>query len=338
MNITLETAAKLVKTHTLIPVPISDISLEGKNLIVKDRYKTQDIGKMMNLLGIKRTLTEKILAAPKEHWKHFQTALSEVTSDKRVGMLIDAGGNISSWFPQAPGEEHVLDYDRRIEQVDAGLEDMGLSVESFDFNPTKAQLQINTTPDQTIEVGNDGLWKSGTTIDLGRANHQLSNFFLRLACTNGVITKERLAFRMGDSGKGLRKQITNFCKSDTAHRSIQMRVERMQGCNASFREVYNLAEVLPEKIQKEVLPEYGRILADHLNRGYDLSKMSSKDQARVATNINAFDLFNVHTAVATHRKAEIDIMCGKTLNKAAGDMFARGSDLAVSWINIYSKN
>lgn len=338
MNATLETAAKVVKSHTLIPVPISDISLEGKNLVIQDRYKTQDIGKMMNLLGIRQSLTEKILAAPREHWKHFQSALSEVTADKRVGMLIDTGGNITSWFPAAPKEAQVLDYDKRIEQVDAGLEDMERTVESFVFNPTKAQLQINTVPDQTIEVGNDGLWKLGTTIDLGRTNHQLANFFLRLACTNGVTTKERLAFRMGDSGKGLRKQIVNFCKSDTAHKSIQMRVERMQNCQASFREVYNLAETLPEKISKEVLPEYARILADHKNRGYDLGKMSSKNQAHVVTNINAFDLFNIHTAVATHRLNEISLSCSKVLNKAAGDMLAKGSDLAVNWINIYSKN
>ncbi len=271
MNTQLATAAKLVKTHTMIPVPISDIALDGKHLIVKDRYKTRDLGKMMNLLGIRQSLTEKILDAPKEHWKHFQSALSEVTADKRVGMLIDASGNITSWFPVAPKEEHVLDYDKRIENTQEGLDDMNLEVANFMFDPTKAQLQINTVPDQSMEVGNDGLWKLGTTIDLNRTNHQLSNFFLRLTCANGMTTKERMAFRMGDSGKGLRKQIVNFCKSDQTHKSIQMRVERMQNCNASFREVYNLAETLPEKIRKEVLPEYGQIIVDHKNRGPDLA-------------------------------------------------------------------
>ena len=325
----------LVKSHTVIPFNAQEITCTEKSLTIQDRYKASDPNKLMETLGIRKNLSKDIFQKPKENWPLIQQALNGISSEKRFGAIVASNGEIIT-LVAAPKEATPLDYDKRIDDMMNSLDKAKRDFQNITFMPDDAQVRMNTIARDQVDCGQGDLWKYGTSIDIGYTKQQFNNYFLRLICTNGMVTQENMAYRLLAKSDAIGTQFINFTSDNAFAREITPRVDALRNNRASFFELASVAEALTEEQQRLFIPEYENAKREYYNKGHVLPNMSKFRQKFVYTNENLYDVFNRATSLASHHTEELDRLAINTLNKAASDMFVKGPNLAFSILDIYN--
>ena len=325
----------LVKSHTVIPFSASQIACTERSLTIQDRYKAPDPDKLMETLGIRKNLSKDIFKKPGENWPIIQQALNGISNEKKFGAIVAANGDIIT-LVAAPKEATPLDYDKRIDAMMNTLDKAKRDLQNIIFLPEEADVRMNTIARDQVDCGQGDLWKYGTSVDIGYTSQQFNNYFLRLVCTNGMVTQENMAYRLLAKSDAIDVQYLNFTNDGAFARSITPRVEALRNNRASFFELASIAEALSEDQQKLMLPEYEIVKREYNNQGHVISKMSKFRQKFIYTNENLYDVFNRATNLASHRTEELGDLAVNTLNKAAADMFVKGPNLAFTVLDIYN--
>jgi hypothetical protein len=322
-----------VKQHTALPFGVKDISVDRQGLIVHDRYRVQNTKQLMNTLGIKDNLSNDVFIKPLENWGVLKGALESIERSKRFGGVV-SDDKLVTMITSTPAEPVALDFDDRIDEIVNAIEDAGNEFHQILFEPTTCKVAIQSKNNDEVDCGLGDLWKFGTTINLGFNTQEFAQFYLRLVCTNGMTTKENLQVR-AISSKNIGKQYEKFSSSKITAEAIRPRVARLRSARASFAEVRKIAGSLKAEDRKTFTPFYDDIVLDYFNRGYDLDKMSAKQQRFVFTDQNLYDVFNIGTNLATHHRNVIGDGKALELNKACSDIFQNGPNLDVKFLDIY---
>lgn len=331
-----------VKKHSISPFTAQDIKCvkSGKNtsVIINDKFNVTDTKALMNALGAKTSLTNRIFAKPEENWAAFQTALNSIDKSHRFAAITIGNKVVSLTNGNKIEEETQLNYDERIDQLMNTISDSDrLDFHTANFNDLTCEVDINAKRSDQIDCGLGDLWQFGSTASLGAMNQKFSQFFLRLICTNGMTTRENVAHRVASMTKDVGKQFMRFAEGSSGEENIMARVAKMKKNRASLYELRSVAQCLNAANIKEFMPEYTQAREDFDARGFSIEDMSAKRSRYVFTDENLYDVFNKATALATHNRDAIGPAAVVGLNKVASDIFVNGPTLEFDVLDIYSK-
>lgn len=329
------TLKKHIKSHTAIAFSPRDIQCGHKEIVIGGKYSSPDISHIMEGLGIRENLTKDILKEPEANWGIIQAALSSIDSQKRIGCIVGADGKIATFIKTAPKEPTPVNFDTRLDELIAAIDDNS-DLQGVTFDRGLFQVHVHTINHAQISVGDNDDWQFGTTVDIGYSNQQFSNFFLRLVCTNGMTTRERIAYRTMGKRESIGRQYVKFSSNHEFAKNIQPRVDKLRRNRASFHEVESIVSQVPADMRQEIAPWYSDILGTYAKKGHALLEMSSARQKLVYTDQNAYDIFNLATNIASHRREEVGEQSCRALNKFAGEMFAKGPGLEFTILDAYN--
>lgn len=336
MTNTLEQIKDKVKQHTIVPFNTQHITCESNKLIIDNKYTARNTKQLMDTLGIRTNLTKEIFAKPAENWDAIRTALSSIDKNKQFACIVDRHNNVNTLVTSSVKENTELNFDQRLDELFNTIDNnINHNLQRVEWNNETCNVEVHTTGGDDINCGLGDLWKFGTTSIIGHASQQFANYFLRLICSNGMTTREQLAYRVAAVSKNIGKQFLKFANNDTMISSIKPRVDNLRGARASLYEVNCIANVLNKEERERYMPQYASIVADFANAGHPIDSLSAKRQKFVYTEENLYDVFNLATNLASHERSVIGTDAAMRLNKSAGDIFTNGPNLTFNVLDIY---
>lgn len=335
----IENIKEEVKSHTIVPFSAKDIACENDRLIIHDRYSVRDNKPIMDALGIRTNLSKDIFAKPQENWDTIRTALNNIDKHKRFSCIVDKENTVADVTESKVKEPTQLNYDERLDNLmDAILSSSDHAFTDAIFNPVTCQVSVNSVRNDQVDCGLGDIWKFGTTTNVGHNSQQFASFFLRLICTNGMTTKEKIAYRIADVSRNIGKQFMKFAGDNTFMGAIKPRVDKLRNSRASLYEVNSVADCLDKKEKELFMPQYASIANDFENAGHKIESINAKRQRFTYTDENLYDIFNLATNLASHQRDVLSAKACMSLNKAAADMFTHGPNIDFSVLDIYSRN
>ena len=331
-----------VKRNTIMPFHARNITCAEKQLIINDRYtttNTQTIVSIMNTLGIRKNLTDDIFINPDEYWSEVKSSLDKIDTDRSTNRIfnciVDNENEIKNISQTSLLEPTELNFDNRIDKIiDTVANSNEQEVVDIVFYPLTSRVDISTINNDEVDCQLGDLWKFGTTVNISATSQAFKTYFNRLICTNGLTTKDNLAYRVSKDNDNIVSQFQKFSSSSSIRDIILPRVNNLCTTRASLFELKAVARKLTSEQRAEYLPEYERVKNDFTERGYDIDKMSSN--AKLAyTDMNMYDLFNRATFLSTHKRKELSTDTALGLNTVASTFFSKGPLLRFNTIDIY---
>lgn len=338
---TIEEIKNTVSSYKVVPFNAKDISckltVDKKPVIfIKDQFHSDDTKVVMNSLGIRNNLTERVFRNPDENWQALKAAIASIDSHSQFGCIVDSNDRFCSLTKGKITEEHALNYDDRIDQIFNTIDDSKIhTFQDIMFDPETASVLVNSIFNDEIDVGGADLWRAGTTTRIGFNNQQFQQYFLRLVCTNGMTTRENVSYRTHDNKGNIGKQFLKYSTQTEFTNAIQPRVAKLRNSRASVYEVEQVASQLKKADRDTFMPHYAEMVNEFAERGYKISSIPTKKQRYMYTNENMYDLFNTATYLASHTREVIGDNAAMSLNKVAGDFFTKGPALEFNLIDIY---
>lgn len=338
---TIEQVKETVKQHSIVPFSARDISCNTRSghtfVTINDKYSVDQTQELMQALGIRPNLVKDIFSKPEQNWEAIQNALSSIDKSKRFACIVDGTDKVACLTPSKVKEITQLDYDSRIDDLIHTIETSDdMNYQNIVFNPNTASVDVNVVSNADIDCGLNDLWKFGTTTTIGQNSQQFAQYFLRLICTNGMTTRENIAYRTTTASNNVGKQLERFMSKSNAGGTIFSRVKRLQNARASVYEMLSIANCLRKEDQALLFPEFVNTAEEFKARGYDIQAFNSKRQRFIYTNENLYDVFNVATSIASHQREVVGATTSAKLNKVAGEIFTKGPNLHFNVLDIFN--
>jgi len=327
--------------YTLAPLDIESIEKSGNTFSYNsNRLTSTSLKSLLGVLGVKDQLVNEI-KDDSAQWAPLHNALTNIKKNKRVTAVVNNHNNeIVNLFDRPIKEERQIDLSAGLRYTEAFLKDNenNLELRDFNFDPTNISIGINfKNPDSDIDIFKDGrdMWKGGFGMNFSLNKSQFFPYLLRLVCSNGMTAVHRMAQRFVDSSDFSQKtfdtQVHKFLTCDALRQEVSANANRLRDNNASLRE-FNAARSLVMKYDKELAVT---AFNDHEIRnryksiGIDVNKSKGTRWMSTAnSNVNAYDLFNRVTNVATHSVTDENIAFRMELNRLASEMFFKGPDFS----------
>jgi len=345
MTAVLDQIKQTVKQHSLVPFTASDIACtkDGDKAFISvvangQRFNVEKPGDIMSMIGVKPSLTKRILSNPSENWSVFQNAIRNIDKNKTYGMIANECNDAVSIVDTKAREIQQINFDDRIDNLMDTIS--ALDIYQFQgavFNPANCSVDINVNNlSSELDMGQGDLWKFGTSVGISLTNQTYAQYFLRLICTNGMTTRENIGYRSADLTKHIGKQFTNYAGKNATVQAARARVDAMKNARASVNELNSVANALG-KDAGLYIPNYDQIATEFREAGYNLKDVGVKQARMMFTNENLYDVFNTATFLSSHKRDEIGVSKALELNRVAGEMFTKGPNLRLSTIDIYKK-
>lgn len=326
--------------YSLVPLDVENIEKKGNSFFYNgNQLRQESLKSLINVLGVKEQLVNEI-NDDSSQWAPLHNALSNIRKNKRVTAVLNSQSNeINNIFDRSIKEERAVDLSNGLRYTEEYLRENNnnLELRDFYFDPTNISIAINfKNPDADIDVFGDGkdVWKSGFGMNFSLNKSQFYPYLLRLVCSNGMTAVHRMAQRFVDSADFTQKtfdtQVRKFLSGDIIKEEVQMAGNRLRNHNASLRE-FNTARAIAMRVDKELgatMFNDQEIKRRYTDAGIALKGKGNRWMATANSNVNAYDLFNNLTNVATHRVSDQDIALRMELNRLASDMFFTGPDFA----------
>jgi len=325
-----------VKTHYIIPFSTRDISVERNRIAIKDKYITNNNTSVLQALGIKN-LADDILEDPSKNWSTIQTALMAI-KERNFNAIVNEHDNVGDIRKEVVKEETQLNYDDRIDSIVSAVNDNSdLKLQNIFWDPSTCQVNIQTVNHrQDIDTGKNDFWQFGSSATIDLNGQQYQDFFLRLICTNGMTTREAIAYRSAKFSKNPGQQFVKFASSSNKSENIVNRCNTLRGVRASLYEFLSVADSLGGENQSIYMPECDYIHQAFRDKGIDITSMSAKKQKRTYTDQNLYDVFNKATYVASHHRNDVGDEQANRLNKVAGEIFSREPNMIFNTLDIFA--
>jgi hypothetical protein len=329
-----------VNSYTLIPLELKNIQKRGREFTANgNRLGDLSMKNLLGVLGVKEELVNEIKDDASQ-WEPLHDALSNIKEDKTVTAVVNNREKyITRIFPAAIKDEKPIDLTNGLRWTEEFLKNTSSNLElrGMHFDPTNICINIDfKNPDNDIDVFGDGkdMWKGGFGMSFGLNKFQAYPFFLRLICSNGMQAIHRMSQRFVNSEdltqKTFEKQIVRFLGNEEHREEVVKNCTRLRNSNASLREFYSARHSIENydtELAKSICSDLD-IKKRYEEIGINVNKQNSRWMATANSNVNAYDLFNTLTHVATHTVKDEDIAMRMELNRLASDLFFKGPDFA----------
>ena len=324
-----------VREHIATSFSVDDIFCNRDEIIILNQFKVKHCKPIMDALGIRKNLSDDIFTKPSENWGVIQAALKGVNSQKRIGVIVNARNEVVTLINIPPPEPTALNYDERIDDLaDLILNNSNREIKSVNFTDD-CSVTFEVANQSQIDVGQGDMWQFGTSVGIGYTSQQFSNYFLRLVCANGMMTKENMMYRKVRGTAGIGKQFEKFASDERFAEKLVPRVAALKESRSSFYEINSIASQLTHDQQEIFMPEYGKVIDHHRDNGYNLLEMGAAKQRMTYTDQNLYDVFNIGTNLASHQREVLGQDTCKRINKAASDIFVKVPNLSFEVLDIY---
>ena len=333
-----ESVKDSIRSHTLEPFEVKDLVVDQGKVSVGDRFTIggKDVNTLLSKLGIKKNLQEKSFSNPEEKWNKLRDVLAKVDHARNLAAIVHPDRYSVDVVNSHVQEPEELDYDERIDGILNAFEASGHELYNVYHEGANVRMQARDNSKEH-NCGAGDLWETGVEAGLRFNNQEMSGFYLRLICANGMTDTEHLARRQV-SGKNMMRQALRFIENNDFSKHLQHRVDKMRNHSASVFEAKSIAGQLDKEQRKSYAPWYDGMLEDYFDAGMPVENMRTAQQRLAYTNQNLYDVFNLGTALATHNRHDLGANTCAELNKSAGDIFKRGPNLQLNTINPYAKN
>jgi hypothetical protein len=330
-----------VNNYSLVPLEIGNIHKRGTEFTANgNRLSDTSLNNLLGVLNVKEQLINEIKDDASQ-WEPLHEALSNIKEDKTVTAVVNRSSNyITRIFPTSLKEEKSIDLTNGLRWTEEFLKEdasSNLELRSMHFDPVNISINIDfKNPDADIDVFGDGkdMWKGGFGMSFGLNKFQAYPFLLRLVCSNGMQAVHRMSQRFVQSTdltqKTFMKQIQRFLGNEEHREEVVKNCNRLRESNASLREFYiakNMISNYDQDLAKSVCDDT-ELKKRYEGIGINVNKQNKRWMATANSNINAYDLFNTLTHVATHNITDQDIAMRMELNRLASDLFFKGPDFA----------
>ena len=336
---TIEEVKNQIKTKTILPFTVRDITNQGNDLYINNRYKFDSTRKTMNTLGIKESLTKEIFSETDDvtnlNWAEVRSAINKVDKNRLFNCIVNENSEVEIFTGTSFVEPTQLNFDNRIDSAMNAINDSNDTLTEIFYLPETGKLVINSTKEKEISCGPNDSYKAGTSTNLGLTSNTFKSFYLRLACANGLMVQEVLFNRVFKSDEDVERQYNKFSKQDSSD-MIVIKVNKLKNSRASFAELSDIAKVLSSDERDLYIPEYTSTVNDLELAGYPIKDMNASKARYTYTNENLYDMFNRATYLATHKKDEIGLYKSNALNMAASKIFSKGPHLQFKLLDIYN--
>ena len=327
--------------YSLVPLDIENIEKSGNTFSYNNnRLGTKSLSSLLGVLGVKDKLVNEI-KDDSAQWAPLHNALTNIRQNKRVTAIQDSSNDeIVNIFDRPIKEEKAIDLTAGLRYTEAYLRDnnTNLELQNFDFDPTNICININfKNPDSDIDVFGDGkdMWKGGFGMNFSMNKSQFFPYLHRLVCSNGMTAVHRMAQRFIDSADFSQRtfdtQVRKFLTGDALRQEVSASANRLRDNNASLREYYSARKLVMDLDKELAVTMFNdnEIKGRYKTLGIDVAKKGTRWQSTANSNINAYDLFNNLTNVATHHiQSDTNIAFRMELNRLASEMFFKGPDFA----------
>lgn len=327
-----------IRSHTLEPFEVKDLVVDQGRVSVGDRFTVggDNMNTLLSKLGIKKNLQEKSFSNPEQKWNKLRDVLSKIDHARNLAAIVHPDGYSVDIVNSHVQEPEELDYDERIDGVLNAFEASGHELYSVYHEGANVRLQTRDGKKEH-NCGAGDLWETGVEAGINFNSQEMSGFFLRLICANGMTDTENIARRQVSS-KNMMRQALRFIENNDFSKHLKQRVDKMRNHYASVYEAKTIAGQLDKEQRKSYAPWYDAMVEFYNDSGMPIDRMRTAQQRMAYTDQNLYDVFNLGTALATHNRHDLGAGTCAELNKACGDIFKRGPNLQVQTINPYARN
>lgn len=229
-----------------------------------------------------------------------------------------------------------------------------LHVESIDrFGGDLAINLIHTSEVGFERLGPDEVFRFGISLVNTNAHSRIDDFFYRLSCENGAVTRNlNTAFEFGtgsDTFRKLLEQMNGWSTNSFVPKTFQEKLEAAMSTKASYAEIekamWAVSSSIGEKdedrkaqLQKAIeatfFPEYHEAGKRIFKAGYNPMTLTEAQKKFIKTDASVWDVVNELTWIGSHH-TQYDLKNPNRFKKEGGALFTKEYDLRnASMINI----
>jgi hypothetical protein len=332
-----ESVTRMISNYRKVPVKLTDIRKVG-NTFYSGTHPVRNtaMNDLLNIFSIKNDLVNEI-KNDKDQWEPLQNTLSNIKNDRVVTAITHTAGDMTDvvrFEKSEIEEESPLDLQRGLDMIKTYLENNGENIQlhSMGFNSSTLRIESQFRDIlKKIDVFKDGndVWDTGFNVMFGEQNTEVSPFFLRLVCTNGMTATEMVARRYINTSKlkdsSFTKLINKTVEQDLSH-VVGENCNRLKHTNASLREFFAARDILMG-FSKDIANDYfDDKQVQEAYKPYKIKYKNSRWLASANTNVNGYDFFNKITHCISHQ--DLRDTTRMQLNALASTMFFKGPDRA----------
>jgi hypothetical protein len=324
----------VIQNYSKKRVRLSDLHKTNRQFFWGDASLNQtSLKDLLNLLSIKNSLVEEI-NSDENQWKPLQKCLTDIKQDRTVTVVqVEQDGTKEvARVLDTDISDTNFNLDRGIDLISNYLENQTqeFDIRKVNFNTHSLQLEVQLhIKDDLFDVfgDNNDLWGTGISISYGETKLNVSPYFWRKICSNGI-TVNHMAFQRYYENRIFKQNSFNRLISNTLNKDLKalakQNCKRLLSNNTSLREYYGARNIL-STVSPELAQHYFN--DEHIKEAYKSEKIYTKNSRWLSTansNINAYDFFNKITHCVTHQNLQ-----DKTrieLNQSASEIFFKGPD------------
>lgn len=327
-----------IKGIIKVPVQLSKIQKRGVEFFYDENSVSETaLNDLLRILSIRNNLIGEI-QNDETQWSPLYSSLSNIKNDRTITAFCDIRNNQEKKilrFNDEPIENiSELNLNKGIEYIEGYIASQGENIKIQDVNFNLHTLQLETrfrNTDLTIDVfgDNSDLWSGGFSLTLGENKTQVSPYFLRLSCVNGM-TVTHMSSQRYFQNREFRQSAFNKLIDTTVSKDLQNTVKqsskKLKENKASLREFYNARNVLLKESEDLANSYFNDTIIVEAYKDKKVKNMNSRWLSTANSNINAYDLFNSITHCSSHQK--ITDVTRVDLNTVASELFFKGPDFS----------
>ena len=314
-------ALSLMKEQAFTEFSLKELDFENGVTLRGTPLKGQALAKVLNTLRVKKNFTDMVHKMPPEDWSQVSYKLKKAEGEIRLHGAITGEGDDRqiTWaydVNETKKRSHdQINYQNYFEWMVQSLSETEKEYSLKDFHYNAKGDVFNLTlleEDAQLDVFGTGLdlWKSGQRFTFSGLYYNYAPFFERMVCSNGNVARQ-----YGKAADISKQRYNNARIEESIRKSIIERnseipillnnaVTHLKDNNASLAEFYAYKNFFDSR---NADGKYDRILSQYFNEkpfyqayGVNIKEKSNKWRSTANSGINAYDLFNHLTYLASH--------------------------------------
>lgn len=301
---------------------VSDIKIKEDQIFLGDTiFADRAKSKILSILKVKRNFSDYAKQMEPGDWRSVSEKIKTSQGDTSLIAQYNDKGCIVDMFnkninKKRPDDMRLRNY---VDMICESLSetDQPYSLKDMLFLPQHQQMDISLlNRDADIDIFGNGrdVWHGGTSFTFNELDFRTMPFFERLVCSNGMRSRQngfvsdirQTRFNVEKIAYEIRKSINEGGKIH--NEMLSAAANHLRTNNASITEFEKFRNFFIKR-GGEDNPMYQKIIEQYFDDkpfynayGVNIANQSEKWKSTANSGMNAYDLFNLQTWIASHEK------------------------------------
>lgn len=303
------------------PFNVSDVDLDNNDLSHSGVLFDADAKKsFLDILRVKSDFPELGESIDRDRWNAAFKVIKETRGTQQLYALYgkEANGDnaIQAIFQKKPNQDNTIRHRSIFTSIARALSETDRQYElgAFAFDPKHDAFDITLKEPRPIDVDRGDIWNGGSRFVFSEMSFSHLPFYERLVCSNGMSTQQH-----GYRSKVDQRKHSVIKVGDVIMRALtdghgQLEqvllhaVQHLKGNNASVLEFETMKRNIKrivgdnEELYESIRSRYFDDTHITQSYGVNLEDQTMKWKGTADSGINAYNLFNLATWIASHQK------------------------------------